>query len=79
MANLEEVYGPCAPSDYQPGDRLCFLRDGRECYGELLYVRRPGAAVQGGRVHGVLYIIDDGSGWPVAVKPSDIVQQKEEP
>ena len=79
MANLEEVYGPCAPSDYQPGAKLRFLRDGRECYGELLHVRRPGPAVQGGAHHPVLYIVDTGEGWPVAVPAGNILYQKEEP
>ncbi len=75
---LEGIYGPSAPADYQPGDRVRFLREGREQYGELLHVRAPGAVVQGGVVHPTLYVVDDGSGWPIHVRPGDILWEKEE-
>jgi hypothetical protein len=78
VSNLESVYGPAASADYQPGACIRFLRDGLECCGDLLHVRAPGPAVQGGKSHPTLYVIDDGSGWPVHVPASQILETKEE-
>jgi hypothetical protein len=73
MTQFDEVYGPCAPADYEIGSELCFLRDGRVCRGELLHVCRPGPVIVGEHSYPTLYIVDDGSGWPVPVAAKDIV------
>lgn len=71
----EALYGPAAPfSEHHRGDSIRFRCYGNEIKaGTILHVRAPGPTYEGGKEHGVLYMVDTNEGFPVAVKPSQIV------
>jgi hypothetical protein len=75
----EALYGPLGKADHQQGDTIRFssLDTGGEILtGEILYVRAPAPAIQGGKVHPTAYItyVEDEL-FPRVVYPSDVVAE----
>lgn len=71
---LNALYGPSAPfSEHHRGDSVQFRHDNEIKAGTILHVRAPGPTHEGGKELSLLYIVDAGEGFPVAVKPSQIV------
>ena len=60
-AQQAALYGPQAKySEHRPGDTITFASSdtgGRPLTGEVLYVRAPGPAIQGGRMLAACYIV----------------------
>lgn len=70
----EGLYGPASSfSDHKVTDTIQFRQDNEIKAGTILYVRAPGPTYEGGREHGVLYMVDCNEGFPVAVFPSQII------
>jgi len=69
------LYGPAAShSEHKAGDSV-LVRDGTDVRaGIVLGVRAAGPAHQGGASHPMLYIVDMGTGFPVPVPPSRIIE-----
>ena len=72
------LYGPQGKADHKKGDiiRFCSRDTGGEILtGEILYVRAPAPAIQGGKVHPTTYItyVED-EGFPRMVYPSDVIE-----
>lgn len=75
-AELAALYGPAAKfSDHKRGERITFREEGEEKEGEIIWVRATGPAVQGGKDHPVVYIVDlGGDDFPSMVYPGQVVQ-----
>lgn len=71
---LNALYGPSAPfSEHHRGDTIQFRQGNEIKAGTILHVRAPGPTHEGGKDHSLLYMVDCNEGFPVAVKPSQIV------
>lgn len=71
---LNALYGPSAPfSEHHRGDSITFRAGNEIKAGTIDYVRAPGPTHEGGKEHSLLYMVDTNEGFPVAVKPSQIV------
>lgn len=71
----EALYGPSASySDHKAGDSIQFRAGSEIKAGTILHVRAPGPTHEGGKEHSLLYMVDTNEGFPVAVKPSQIIQ-----
>lgn len=72
--NFDAIFGPSPRSDHRPGDTIQYQRP-RESpgAGEVLAVVAP-YTDQSGRHIPLSYSVDDGSGFPITIYHSDIVQ-----
>jgi len=71
----ESLYGPTAShSEHRENDVITFRHGFTVKQGKILHVRAPGQAVQDGREHPLLYMVDTGQGMPIAVSPSQIIE-----
>jgi hypothetical protein len=73
------LYGPAGRGEYQKGDVIRFrdAQSGQELTGTILFVRAPGEAVRGGRVHPTVYMVHvEGESLPRAIYPGDIIQER---
>lgn len=75
---LRSVYGPVAAfSEYQSGDVVSYLEQGREKSGMILWVCAPSAL--GNRYIGMSYVVQpQGSGRPDLVSPANVLTPSEE-
>jgi hypothetical protein len=75
---LRSVYGPAAAfSEYQPGNMISYLEQGREQSGMILWVCAPGAL--GNRYIGMTYVVQpQGRGRPGLVSPANVLTPSEE-
>lgn len=74
------LFGPLGHGEYQKGDVIRF-RDavsGQEVTGEIAYVRGPAPAIQGGKTHPTIYIVDVGDGIPHVAYQTDIIAEVEQ-
>lgn len=73
---LNALYGPSAPfSEHHRGDSITFRCYGNEIKaGTILHVRAPSSTHEGGKEHSLLYMVDTNEGFPVPVKPSQVIQ-----
>jgi len=75
---LRSVYGPAAAfSEYQSGDVISYLKEGREKSGMILWVCAP--STLGNRYIGMTYVVqpqDDGR--PDLVSPANVLTLSEE-
>jgi hypothetical protein len=73
---LNALFGPSAPfSEHKVNSKIQFRCYGNEIKsGTILHVRAPGPTHAGGKEHSLLYMVDTGEGFPVPVKPSQIIQ-----
>ncbi|GCE32209.1 hypothetical protein KDA_76930 [Dictyobacter alpinus] len=72
------LYGPAGRADYRPGDQIRFrsvATSGQILTGTVLYVRAPGPAIQGGKNHPTVLVMDAGDGFPHMVYPGDVIQE----
>ena len=70
-AQLEALYGPCAKGDYGVGDQIRWPGGA----GEVIWITGPGDTPVSGKHHPLTYVVDDGSGWPTLVYPSEITPE----
>ncbi|HYU72757.1 MAG TPA: hypothetical protein VEL31_08750 [Ktedonobacteraceae bacterium] len=75
---LRSLYGPASAfSEYQPGDVISYLEQGREQSGMILWVCAP--SVRGNRYIGMIYVVQPrGSGRPDLVSPANVLTASEE-
>lgn len=77
---LTALYGSlCTFADHRIGESVKFHAEGKEYRGKILWVIAPGTAVKGGTPHGILYVVDAGTGFPAIVAPGEIVEGKSVP
>ena len=73
------LYGPQGKADHQQGDTIRFSSldtAGEILTGEILYVRAPAPAVQGGKVHPTTYVTYvQGEAFPRMVYPADVIEE----
>lgn len=70
----EALYGPSASySDHKAGDSIQFRAGSEIKAGTILHVRAPGSTHEGGKELSLLYMVDTNEGFPVAVKPSQVI------
>jgi len=74
MQDLSALYGPLFGfSDYKIGETVTFRKGGVTQHGTIIWVTAPGqVVVEGGKPHGVEYIVDTG-GFPEVVVPGQII------
>jgi hypothetical protein len=70
---LRSLYGPASAfSEYQPGDVISYLEQGREKSGMILWVCPP--STLGNRYSGMSYVVQPlGSGRPELVSPANVL------
>ena len=70
---LRSVYGRAAAfSEYQSGDVISYLKEGREKSGMILWVYAPGAL--GNRYIGMTYVVQpQGSSRPDPISPANVL------
>ena len=75
---LRSVYGPAAAfSEYQSGDVISYLKEGRGKSGMILWVCAPSALGNG--YIGMTYVVQpQGNGRPDVVSPANVVTPSEE-
>jgi hypothetical protein len=70
------LYGQPGRGEHKPGDTITFSsRDtgGQELTGSILYIRAPGPAIEGGRIHPTVYVtFVKGESFPRMVYPADV-------
>src|SRR5579885_2071597 len=71
---LEALYGPTTRfAEHKAGDTVLLRRGNDLKAGTILHVRAPGPTYEGGKEHSLLYMVDCNEGFPVPVKPSQII------
>ncbi len=75
---LRSVYGPAAAfSEYQSGDVISYLKEGREKSGMIQWVCAPSA--QGNGYISMAYVVQpQGNGRPDVVSPANVVTLSDE-
>ena len=75
---LRSLYGPAAAfSEYQSGDVISYLKEGREKSGMILWVCAPCAV--GNRYSGMTYVVQpQGTGRSDLVSPANVLTLSEE-
>ena len=75
---LRSVYGPAAAfSEYQSGDVISYLKEGRKKFGIVLWVCAPSAL--GNQYIGMNYVVQTRSnGRPDLVSPANVLTLSEE-
>ena len=75
---LRSTYGPSSAfSDYQPGDMISYLEQGREQSGTILWICAPSSL--GGRYLGMTYVVQSLSrSQPARVSPANVLIASEE-
>jgi hypothetical protein len=74
---LRSVYGPAAAfSEYQSGDVISYLEQGREKSGMILWVYAPSAL--GNRYIGMTYVVQKDSGQLDLVTPANVLALSKE-
>lgn len=75
--HLEALYGKAAThSEHKIGDTITFREGGQTKQGVIIWVRAPGPAFQGGKEHGVLYVVEtDDDDWPSMVAPGEVIAE----
>ena len=75
---LRSVYGPAAAfSEYQSGDIISYLKEGRKKFGIVLWVCAPSAL--GNQYIGMNYVVQTRSnGRPDLVSPANVLTLSEE-
>ena len=70
---LRSVYGPAAAfCEYQSGDVICYINEGRKKFGLILWVCAPG--VLGDQSIGITYVVQTRSnGRPDLVSPANVL------
>ena len=73
---LEALYGPAAKfSEHKRGDTIRFREDGKEFQGDIIWVKAAGPAIEGGKHHPVIYVVDTGGdSFPSMVYPGEVIQ-----
>jgi hypothetical protein len=71
---LNAMYGPEPRADHRVGERIQFIREGKEGSGEIIGIVPPGPRVVGRPARPVTYLVDTGEGFPIAIYPSDIIE-----
>ena len=79
-AEKAALFGPPGRGEYAAGDIIRF-RDavsGQELTGEIDYIRGPAPAIQGGKTHPTVYVVDVGDGSPHVAYQADIIMKIEQ-
>jgi len=74
------LYGPAGKADHRQGEKITFSSadtGGKTLTGTIIYVRAPGPAILGGRIHPTTYITYvEGEAIQCIVYPSDVVEER---
>ena len=75
---LRSVYGPKAAfSEYQSGDVISYLKEGRKKFGIILWVCAPRAL--GDQYTGIIYVVQtQNNGRPDLVSPANVLTHSKE-
>jgi hypothetical protein len=74
------LYGPPGRGEYTKGDVIRFkdVQSGQEFVGEVLFIRAPSPAIQGGKIHPTVYmVLVEGEHLPRAIYPGDVIENSE--
>ena len=72
--DIDQIFGPSARGDFQPGEQIHFREKGQIWHGEVLHCSGPQRTV-GGRHLALSYEVDCDDGFPHIVLASQVFQE----